>query len=563
MAKDKFTYEELNDFISKYSLYKVIFPKNVIDSVIRLQNVPKNFNELMSPLKLPKDFQDVTVDSFRNPLEKLNDTYDKALLDFSNVNFAFQQKKVATVKSNSNDLYKESLMLDLGDFYSLYENALNYVTLNEDSSTDQDSSTAKTTTPKKSTSKTSSDQILFQIRNYISSVLLNTKQLMQVTVGATQEELNNIDAVVNKAVQTSTQNIDNYISNNNEVIKEFKSNYQEKQADNARKETKIAELKLKYLIALNTHKKEQIEAAENNLKMYPSEYIEFLNTLKSKHIKESKKIEVLKQLYEDSNGPLKEIPLYDGTRVYNEILGIISPAFQRVFNKDPKEWALIKKMNEDGADMIKAATNEIAKAIEIRCNTTVNNSAGKSSDIQVSGQKGSYGHGVPSVGKDRISIRKGVPFQATGLVNLWNRYAAELNNRLNKRVHEVMTCPSLQWLREFCTISIPNLIAMMIVFQHLTYLFRDMNSSVLMNKKDITELNKDLKSYENMLNQYLVENVQKIFQQYKKYASYILKKHFEKINGNPNIEFYINFVKNVRIAANIDAEAVEHLLNGN
>lgn len=593
MAVLKLTQNELNDFVSKYSLYKVIFPKDLIDEVINLKEVPKNYNELMSPLNLPKDFKDETSNSFRNPRDKINDTIDKAYTNFSSVNFRFSFSKIR--EEDPVRKPNESVVLGMGDLYQLYESTF----LNEDGdssagtvdSSVNDSSVSPSAEPSKESkvnytdyyvstddilgspsdasyiksvennqkvSKgTNIDVITTRIDNYLDSVILNVKQLMQSTIGATSEELTSIDNVVNKARQTTSSSIKDYIKNNNEVIKEFKESYTKKENNLLRKERDYEAIKVRVCEYLLKGDREKAKKELSKLKG-SSDYYDFAKSMGL--LGENLNYIGLKQLFEDAE--LNSVPLYDGTETFNEIYGIIRGPFQRVFNKDPKEWNLIKQMNDRGKELIEGCTNEIAKAIEIRCNQVINVS-GDANKVTVGSQKANYGHGIPSIGNDRISIRRGIPFQATGLVNLWNRYAQELNNRLDKRIHEVMTCPSLQWLREFCTSSVPRLIALMVVFRQLTYLFRDMNASVLINKQDIIkEMSENSDHYLKRFIDEITIKVNEILTKNKRYGSIILKNLFEKLNRTSDLGFYIEmsekFIKN----DGLTSEDVEKLLNG-
>lgn len=130
----------------------------------------------------------------------------------------------------------------------------------------------------------------------------------------------------------------------------------------------------------------------------------------------------------------------DADKIFNDVKTSITKSLNGALSTDPGTWATVKLFEQSGNELIKAATEEITTRIKVICN----------------------------VDKAKKLTPK-VPLQQSGLINLWKRYEQELVRRQHDRVNQFTTSGSVEFFKDFMSVTVPNVFSAMIVFRNVVY----------------------------------------------------------------------------------------------
>lgn len=159
-----------------------------------------------------------------------------------------------------------------------------------------------------------------------------------------------------------------------------------------------------------------------------------------KAIKENINTKNFDKLFEATSDDNLGIPAsVDYDALYRQIYSILVDAMSEVITPRA-EWVCMKSLEENMKNLKDRADAEITKKIEIICKTN--------------GQK-SLVHW---------------PFRAEGLLTMWNRYSAELQNRINNRIGQLTgtggrETGSAEMVEDFLRNTYPRIIAAMLIYK--------------------------------------------------------------------------------------------------
>ena len=221
-----------------------------------------------------------------------------------------------------------------------------------------------------------------------------------------------------------------------------------------------------------------------------NKYDDFVKVVKP--YMQSEQDETLQFLY---HGQYAVTYLFENEQVKNnqEILSMLSKGmetgFKEVKNRlteelvsivesvDPADWQIIENSKTRMTKLKEAADKEITAKIELICRTA----SGANSDLG---------------DKFKAALSKH-PVRAESLKNIWTRYSDDLQDRIESRIRSISgdngNSNILQTIKQFLTVTYPNLIAIMLYYKQMFYLIKLYTEKYpisTMNKEEIDKQNR-------------------------------------------------------------------------
>ena len=141
---------------------------------------------------------------------------------------------------------------------------------------------------------------------------------------------------------------------------------------------------------------------------------------------------------------------------YDNIKNVLSSKIIGIIENNPQNWYIIKNSRERMDALKKAADTEITNKIDLICRTA---NAGKT-----------------DIGDKFKAALSTHPVRAEGLKGLWSRYSDDLTDRIESRIRSITgdngNSNILDTIKQFLTVTYPNLIAIMTYYKQLYYLLR-------------------------------------------------------------------------------------------
>lgn len=337
----------------------------------------------------------------------------------------------------------------------------------------------------KTNAKSSQNEVTQAIGSYINNLLIVLEQgLQHITSGNSTKDITEFsDIVIDALNNRSKEMTDQFLEDNNKRLKEAKKNKLDKLDRKIRQEEKV-----KNRVAMRIQ--------NGDIDVTPADYLAFMadNQVSKEAAQKIKK--AISQ--ESKNIGLDESAIYNYAHSLNEELGddsdIIFDAdamyseFQRLFRQKmnqilsakPEDWDVVKTAKKQMEVLRDGATKEIETSIQHVCRLASSDQLGVSSKIQ--------------------GFLSKHPLRAAKLTNLWKRHETDLNFRIEQRIKQISELDGkgpLRMAKEFYKNTLPNLLAMMIVYKTLYTMY---NNEKLCNPAIALGNQKTVKSVEERVN---------------------------------------------------------------
>ena len=142
--------------------------------------------------------------------------------------------------------------------------------------------------------------------------------------------------------------------------------------------------------------------------------------------------------------------------IYGNMKDMLSVKITGIIHNNPEDWYIIKNSRERMKALKEAADKEITAKIDLICRTA---NSGKS-----------------DIGDKFKAALSTHPVRAEGLKGLWAKYSDDLQDRIESRIRSITgdngNSNILDTIKEFLTVTYPNLIGIMIYYKSLFYLLK-------------------------------------------------------------------------------------------
>ena len=448
----------VNSTLEKNSVLSINWD-NRIFSELSIKDFPKQYKDLMHSLLMPEAFVKSKSYIF-DPLEKVRKIEDTATRYFQHTSIFEDTGNEHEIPSiDAIDQYLKKFILE-------YKNLLMLVAANNNSN---NSYGGTSNTFSWTSGFDSFDKKIYELDNYLN------KDVQKFNEDQTQNRKSIEKDYAENPPQTTNPEL-------NIIVEIFKNNIKtddDLKAYCAAHSIKIsnasADMFKKMFLSTNTNNTNETLYKPNQQKLFEK------TTINKKH---------------------KTI-VYDAIARYEYIKKEITFEVNKIIPSNIESWASIVQFRKICRQMKDEATNQIAKRIEIICNTKVSNNRNGgygdtnngNKEIEVEGSDGQYSTGVTYKGNS-LRMRNRVPLQATTLVSIWQRYAEELNTRIDNRVDEIKNSDIFAWFSNYIQNTAPSIIAIMITFKYIAWLTRTMNSNL---KKICEPSDDDIKTDEEKI----------------------------------------------------------------